>query len=97
VKAFFADLCCLSCLLFTNLPPGGSPARTLYLLPAPSSRRIAPNAGGCAGESSGVGRSVNKVAGAATFTSQPHPCVQRTGRRLAECHVVPCSRPYASG
>ena len=56
---------------------GGGSARTPNLLPAPSSRRIPPNAGGCAGESSGVGRSVNKVAGVATLTSQAHPYVWR--------------------
>jgi hypothetical protein len=62
--------------------PTPLPAAEESALPAPSSRTIAPNAGGCAGESSGFGRSVNKVAGVATLTSQPHPYLQRTGRRL---------------
>jgi hypothetical protein len=53
-------------------------------------------AGGCAGESSGVGRSVNMVAGAATFWSQPHPDVQRTRRRLPGCHAQRPLREHAN-
>jgi hypothetical protein len=68
VKAFFADLCCLSYLLFTKSssrqPPRGP--GPLVAEDRPQCRRL------CRG-TSGVGRSVNKVAGPATFTSQPHP------------------------
>jgi hypothetical protein len=94
VKAFFADLCCLSYLLFTNLPPGGSPARTLNLLPAPSSRRIAPNAGGYAGESLGWGGRSIRWQDLPPFRRSPTRMCP--GRRLPGCHAQRPLREHAN-